>query len=98
MFKFQTDRALRCEDTTLCLQSHHTPNNREITVQRRCYAHVWCFRILRVNQKSIKWTWVELFEMNKKIEQGSNFVVGNGSRLFFDAQEAKKVSKHTVVR
>ena len=35
--------------------------------------------------------------MNVKIEQELNFVVDN-SRLFFDAQEAKKVSKHIVVR
>ena len=51
------------------------PNNREISVQRRCYARVWCFRILRVTRKSIKWTWAELFEINVKIEQGLNFVV-----------------------
>ena len=38
------------------------------------------------------------FEMNEKIEQGSDFNVDNGRRLFLDAQEAKKVSKHTVVR
>ena len=67
-------------------------------VQRRCYARVWRFRILRVNRKSIKWTWVEPFERSVKIEQGSNFVVDNDSGLFFDAQEAKKVSKRTVVR
>ena len=48
--------------------------------------------------KSIKWTWAEPFEMNVKIEQGSDFDVDNGHRLFFDAQEAKKVSKRTVVR
>ena len=72
------------------------PNNREITVQRRCYARVWCFHILRVTRKSIKWTWVEPFEMNVKIEQGLNFVVDD-SRLFIDAQEAKKVSEFTVV-
>ena len=35
--------------------------------------------------------------MNVKIEQGSDFDVDNGRRLFFDAQEAKKVSKRTVV-
>ena len=34
--------------------------------------------------------------MNVKIEQELNFVVD--SPLFLDAQEAKKVSKHTVVR
>ena len=67
-------------------------------VQRRCYARVWRFRILCMNQKSIKWTWAEPFEMNVKIEQGLNFVVDNDSRLFFDAQEAKKVSERTVVR
>ena len=31
--------------------------------------------------------------MNVKIEQGSNFVVHNDNQLFFDAQEAKKVSE-----
>ena len=36
--------------------------------------------------------------MNVKIEQGSGFDVDNGRRLFFDAQEAKKVSERTVVR
>ena len=82
----------------LCLRSRHTPNNREITVQRRCYACAWRFRILRVTRKSIKWTWAEPFEMNVKIEQELNFVVDNDSRLFLDVQEAKKVSEHTVDR
>ena len=36
--------------------------------------------------------------MNVKIKQELNFVVDNDSRLFFDAQEAKKVSELTVVR
>ena len=36
----------------------------------------------------IKWTWVELFEMNVKIERGLNFVLDNESRFFFDALEA----------
>ena len=36
--------------------------------------------------------------MNVKIKQGLDFDVDNRCRLFFDAQEAKKVSKHTVVR
>ena len=36
--------------------------------------------------------------MNVKIEKELKFVVGNDSRLFLDAQEAKKVSKRTVVR
>ena len=63
----------------------HTPNNQEITVQRHCYAHVWRFRILCVNQKSIKWPWAEPFEMNVKIEQRSDFVVDNSRQLFFDA-------------
>ena len=36
--------------------------------------------------------------MNVKTEQGSDFDVDNGRQLFFDAQEAKKVSKRTVVR
>ena len=35
--------------------------------------------------------------MNVKIEQELNFVVDD-SRLFLDAQEAKKVSVHTVDR
>ena len=35
--------------------------------------------------------------MNVKIEQELNFVV-NDSRLFLDAQEAKKVSERTVDR
>ena len=43
------------------------------------------FRILRVNQKSIKWTWAEPFEMNAKVELVSNFVIDNESRFFFDA-------------
>ena len=42
------------------------------------------------------WTWAEPFEMNVKIEQELNFVVDD-SRLFLDAQEAKKVSERTVV-
>ena len=70
------------------------PNNREIAVQRRCYTRVWHFRVTR---KSIKWTWAEPFEMNVKIQQELNFIVDN-SRLFLDAQEAKKVSECTVVR
>ena len=82
----------------LCLQLRHTLNNREIAVQRRCYARVRRFRILRVTRKSIKWTWTEPFKMNVKIEQELNFIVDNDSRLFLDAQEAKKVSECTVVR
>ena len=35
--------------------------------------------------------------MNVKIKQELNFV-DNDSRLFLDAQEAKKVSERTVVR
>ena len=89
---------LGCEDTALSLRSRHTPNDREITVYRRCYARVWRFCMLRVTQKSIKWTWAESFEMNVKIEQELNFVVDNDSRLFLDAQEAKKVSERTLVR
>ena len=50
-----------------------------------------------VTRKSIKWTWAEPFEMNVKIEQELNFV-DNDSRLFLDAQEAKKVSERTVDR
>ena len=37
-----------------------------------------------VYRKSIKWTWVEPFEMNVKIERGSNFDLDNESRFFFD--------------
>ena len=51
-----------------------------------------------MNRKSIKWTWAEPFEMNVKIEQELNFIVDNDSQLFFDAQEAEKVSERTVVR
>ena len=36
--------------------------------------------------------------MNVKIEQGLDFNVDNGRRLFLDAQEAKKVSERTVVQ
>ena len=49
-----------------------------------------------MTRKSIKWTWAEPFEMNIKIEQELNFVVDKDSRLFLDAQEAKKVSERTV--
>ena len=42
------------------------------------------FRILRVNQKSIKWTWTEPFEMNTKVELVLNFVVNECC----DAKEA----------
>ena len=35
--------------------------------------------------------------MNVNIEKWLNFVVDD-SRLFLDAQEAKKVNEHTVVR
>ena len=50
-----------------------------------------------VTLKSIKWNWAEPLEMNVKIEQELNFIVDD-SRLFLDAQEAKKVSERTVVR
>ena len=56
------------------------------------------FPYTSVNPKSIKWTWAEPFEMNVKIEQGSDFDVDNDRRLFLYAQEAKKVSERTVVR
>ena len=37
-----------------------------------------CMRIaLRVNQKSIKWTWAKPFEMNAKVELVLSFVVDN---------------------
>ena len=87
-----SDRLLRWGDTALCLWSRHTPNNQEIMVQRCCYARIWHFHILRVNRKSIKCPWAEPFKVNVKIEQGSDFVVDNSRQLFFDAQEAKKVS------
>ena len=48
--------------------------------------------------ESIKWPWVGLFETNVKIKQGLNLFDDNDSRLFFDAQQAKKVSELTVVR
>ena len=57
--------------------------------------HAWHFRILRVTQISIKWTWAEPFEMNVKIEHELNFI--DDRQLFLDAQEAKKVSKRTAV-
>ena len=37
------------------------------------------------------------FEMNVNIKQELDFVVDNSRRLFFDAQEAKKVSERTVI-
>ena len=46
---------------------------------------VWRFRILRVYRKSIKWTWVEPFEMNAKIERESTFALDIESSRFFDA-------------
>ena len=49
--------------------------------------------------ESIKWPCMGgPFEMNVKIEQGSNLVVDNDSQLFFDAQQAKKVSGLIVVQ
>ena len=36
--------------------------------------------------------------MNVKLERELNFVADNDSRLFLDAQKAKKVSEYTVVR
>ena len=61
------------------LRSRHTPNNQEIT---HCFARVWYFRILCVYWKWIKWTWVEPFKMNTKIERRSNFDLDNKSRFF----------------
>ena len=46
---------------------------------------VWRFRILQAYWKSIKWTWVEPFEMNAKIERVSNFALYIESHRFFDA-------------
>ena len=37
-----------------------------------------------VYRKSIKWTWVEPFEMNAKIDRESNFALDIESRRFFD--------------
>ena len=37
---------------------------------------------MRMGVMLIKWAWVELFEMNVKIEQGSDSDVDNGWRLF----------------
>ena len=48
---------------------------------------------LHTSEPEIKWTSAEPFEMNVKIEQGLDFDVDNSCRLFFDAQEAKKVSE-----
>ena len=45
-------------------------------------AFPYTMRIPRVYQKSIKWTWVEPFEMNVKIKQGSNFDLDNESHFF----------------
>ena len=59
--KFQIDCALCCGDTALCLRSRHTPDNREIAVQR-----CWRFDILCMTRKSITWTWVEPFERSSK--------------------------------
>ena len=53
---------------------------------------------VHVNRKSIKWTWAEMFEMNAKIKQGSNFITDNKSRFFSSAEEAKKVSERSVVQ
>ena len=36
--------------------------------------------------------------MNVKIKLELNFIVDSDSQLFFDVQEAKKVSERTVVR
>ena len=36
--------------------------------------------------------------MNVHIERGSDFVVDNRRQLFYNAQEAKKVSERTTVR
>ena len=51
-----------------------------------------------MTRKSIKWTWAQPFEVNVKIEQELNYVAVDDSRLFLDAQEAKKVSERTVDR
>ena len=56
------------------------------------------FRILCMNRKLIKWPWAGLFEMNIKIEQGSNFVIDNNSCFFFNAYEAQEVSQRSVAR
>ena len=40
-----------------------------------------CFHILHVNRKSIKWSWAGPLQMNVNIEQGSNFVVHDDSKI-----------------
>ena len=44
------------------------------------FPHTTC--VLEINS-----TWVELFEMNAKVELVLNFVVNNKRRFFFDAQD-----------
>ena len=78
---------------------HTTPPIIEKLRSKGIAMHVYgvCILCLRVKRKSVKWTWAELFKMNVKIEQGSDFDVDNGRRLFFDAQEAKQVSDCIVI-
>ena len=59
-----------------------------------CSQSLYTHCILHVYWKSIKSLWVEPFEMNVKIDQGSIFVVANDSNFF----NAKEVSQHSVVR
>ena len=42
--------------------------------------------------------WGGVWARDQKIEKGLDFNVDNGRRLFFDNQEAKKVSERRVVR
>ena len=58
-----------------------TPSNNRELRSKGVAMHTWRFRILRVYQKSIKWTWVELFETNIKIERGSSVDLDNESLL-----------------
>ena len=70
-----TDRALRFGARALCDRA--TPTMNEKLRSKGVAMHAIAFPYT-------KWTWVELFEMNAKVELVSNFVVDNESR-FFDA-------------
>ena len=59
------------------------------TIEKLQSKHVAMYTYgVSVYWKSIKWIWVEPFEMNVKIEQGLNFILDNESHFFFDALEA----------
>ena len=63
----------------------HPQQSRNYGLKALRYARVWRFRIRRVYRKSIKWTWVEPYEMNAKIERESTFALDIESSRFFDA-------------